>query len=219
MPRIALCLSGCGVFDGSEIHESVLTMLTLDRAGAEYQCFAPDRPQSKVVNHLTQADEPNETRNCLKEAARIARGNIKPLNELKINEFDAAIFPGGYGAASNLCDFASAGKDNTVEEDVLAFAQAFSKANKPIGFICISPVLIPAVYRDNVQLTIGHDAQVAEALVAMGCTHNNANVDDVVIDEQHKVVTTPAYMLGQSISEVAQGIEKCVHAVLKLTGA
>lgn len=216
MPNIAICLSGCGVFDGSEIHESVLTMLALDKAGASYQCFAPDRAQTKVVNHLTQQDDPNDSRNCLQEAARIARGKIKPLSELKVDEFDGALFPGGFGAAINLCNFAEAGKTHAIQDDVLAFAQAFANANKPLGFICIAPVLVPRIFSDNVQLTIGHDANVADALVAMGCSHNNANVDEVVIDEQHKVVTTPAYMLGQSIAEVAQGIERCVAAVLKL---
>lgn len=187
MPKVAIVLSGCGVFDGSEIHESVLTMLYLSQAGATYQCFAPDRAQTKVIDHLTQQDIPNQTRHCLTEAARIARGDVKPLAELNVADFDAVIFPGGFGVALNLCNFAEKGANHQVQDDVITFAREFVNAEKPLGFLCIAPVLISAIYQDKVKATIGQDASVAEAMNAMGCQHESANVDEIVVDETHKV--------------------------------
>lgn len=211
--QVAVILAGCGVYDGAEIYESVLTLLHLDRAGAEYQCFAPDVDQMHVINHLTGEEMP-ETRNVLTEAARIVRGDIKPIDALDPNKFDALIVPGGFGAAKNLCDFAVRGADMAILPAVLSVLKGFANAHKPTGYVCIAPAMIPVVYGNGVTCTIGNDAEAAEAIQKMGGQHNECDVDDVVIDEQRKVVSTPAYMLANSISDADNGIGKLVHVVL-----
>lgn len=212
MKNVAVILAGCGVFDGSEINEAILTLLHIAKNGATYQCFAPDVEQLHTINHLT-GDVMPDKRNVLTEAARIARGNIKPLTELEVTEFDALIVPGGFGAAKNLCDFALAGVKATINEDVFSACKAFALEKKPAGYMCIAPALIPFIY-EHAQLTIGNDADTAKALSALGAKHITCTVDGVVIDEPNKLVTTPAYMLAESILEADAGIEKLVSSVL-----
>ncbi|WP_442110677.1 isoprenoid biosynthesis glyoxalase ElbB [Pseudomonas sp. NUPR-001] len=214
--KVAVILSGCGVFDGAEIHESVITLLRLDQRGAEVQCFAPNIAQMHVVNHLTGEEMP-ETRNVLVESARIARGNVKDLREADAKDFDALIVPGGFGAAKNLSNFAVEGTGCTVNPDVLALAEAFAEAGKPVGLICISPALAAKIYGPGVVCTIGNDADTSAAIVKMGGTHEECDVHDIVEDTQRKLVSTPAYMLAQSIFEAAGGINKLVDRVLELT--
>lgn len=214
--KVAVILSGCGVYDGAEIHESVLTLLRLDQRGAEVQCFAPNIPQLHVVDHYS-GEETAESRNVLVEAARIARGKIKDVREARAEDFDALILPGGFGAAKNLCDFAVSGVNCSVQPDVLALAQAFAQAGKPVGLICIAPALAVKIYGPGVICTIGTDADTAAALTQMGAQHQDCEVSEIVEDPTHKLVTTPAYMLAQSIGEAASGINKLVDRVLELT--
>lgn len=214
--KVAVILSGCGVYDGSEIHESVITLLRLDQRGAEVQCFAPNIDQIHVLNHLN-GEEMQPARNVLVESARIARGNIKDVRELRADDFDALILPGGFGAAKNLSDFASSGSDCSVQADVLTAAQSFVSAAKPIGLICIAPALAARIFGAGVICTIGHDADTAAALGKMGAEHVECNVEDIVEDPKRKLVTTPAYMLANSISQAASGINKLVDRVLELT--
>ncbi|TCN87136.1 isoprenoid biosynthesis glyoxalase ElbB [Shewanella fodinae] len=215
MKKIAVLLSGCGVFDGSEIHEAVLTLLALSKAGVSYQCFAPDIPQLHVVNHLS-GEVASEQRNVLVEAARIARGDIKATADLEVSAFDGLIIPGGFGAAKNLCDFALAGTDTTLTPAVDHFIRQFIDAKKVIGFICIAPVMIPRLYGKGAKGTIGSDADTASAFCAMGGEHIEAKVADIVVDNERKIVSTPAYMLASSIAEANTGIEKLVTEVLEL---
>jgi len=214
MKKVAVLLAGNGVYDGAEINEAILTLLHIAKNGATYQCFAPDIEQLHTINHLT-GEEMSEKRNVLVEAARIARGDIKALNHLNIDQFDALIVPGGFGAAKNLCDFAVNGAQATINNDVLNACKKFANANKPAGYMCIAPALIPFIY-DDAKITIGNDKDTAAALTKLGATHLNCDVDDVVIDQHNKIVTTPAYMLAQSIVEADAGIEKLVKSVLAL---
>ncbi|MBF0676733.1 isoprenoid biosynthesis glyoxalase ElbB [Pseudomonas sp.] len=214
--KVAVILSGCGVYDGAEIHESVLTLLRLDQRGAQVQCFAPNIAQLHVVDHLS-GDEMSESRNVLVESARIARGNIKDLREAKIDDFDALIVPGGFGAAKNLSDFAVSGAQCTVNPEVLRVAQGFASAGKPVGLICIAPAMAAKIYGAGVVCTIGTDADTATALGQMGAEHQDCTVEDIIVDEQRKLVTTPAYMLAESISQAASGINKLVDRVLELS--
>ncbi|MGE8067454.1 isoprenoid biosynthesis glyoxalase ElbB [Pseudomonas sp. NPDC089569] len=214
--KVAVILSGCGVFDGAEIYESVITLLRLDQRGAHVQCFAPNIAQLHVINHLTGQEMP-ESRNVLVESARIARGEIKDIREADADEFDALIIPGGFGSAKNLSNFAVEGTGCTVQPDVLALTEAFAEAGKPVGLICISPALAAKIYGPGVTCTIGNDADTAAALNKMGATHKECAVSDIVEDKARKLVTTPAYMLAQSISEAASGINKLVDRVLELT--
>ena len=215
MTRVGVVLSGCGVFDGAEIHESVLTLLALDRAGAQVHFFAPDKPQMHVINHLT-GEESSESRNVLVESARIARGNIQPLSQADAGELDALIVPGGFGAAKNLSSFATQGAECSVDAELQRLVQKMHQAGKPLGFICIAPALLPKLLGVHTRLTIGNDPDTAEAIDAMGGEHVVCPVDDIVVDLDQKVVTTPAYMLANSIGEAAQGIEKLVARVLEL---
>ncbi|MCO7522405.1 MULTISPECIES: isoprenoid biosynthesis glyoxalase ElbB [Pseudomonas] len=214
--KVAVILSGCGVYDGAEIHESVITLLRLDQRGAQVQCFAPNIAQMHVIDHLTGEQMP-ESRNVLVESARIARGAVKDIREAKVEDFDALIVPGGFGAAKNLSNFAVEGANCSVQPDVLALAEAFADACKPVGLICISPALAAKIYGPGVVCTIGKDAGTSAAVVKMGGTHEECDVHDIVEDVQRKLVTTPAYMEAKSISEAASGIYKLVDRVLELT--
>ncbi len=214
--KIAVILSGCGVYDGAEIHESVITLLRLDQRGAEVQCFAPDIAQLHVINHLTGEEMP-ESRNVLVESARIARGEVKDIGDANAEDFDALIVPGGFGAAKNLSNFALEGAGCSVNPQVLALAEAFAEAGKPVGLICISPALAAKIYGPGVICTIGTCTETAAALDKMGATHQECAVEDIVEDTARKLVSTPAYMLGKNISEVASGINKLVDRVLELT--
>lgn len=214
--KVAVILSGCGVYDGAEIHESVLTLLRLNQRGIEVQCFAPDIPQLHVVNHLT-GEATDESRNVLVESARIARGAIKDVREADAGEFDAVIVPGGFGAAKNLSSLAVEGADCDVQADVLALLKAFAAADKPVGLICITPALAAKIYGPGIVSTIGNDADTVATITRMGGVHQDCHVEDIVEDTAHKLVSTPAYMLAQSISEAASGINKLVDRIIELT--
>jgi len=216
MTKVAVILSGCGVFDGAEIYESVLTLLRIEQNNATYQCMAPNIEQMHVINHLKGEEAAGESRNVLVEAARIARGEILDLADANADDYDALIIPGGFGAAKNLCDFAVKGPECTLNADVAAFAQAIHAAGKPVGLICIAPAMTPLLFGEGTQCTIGTDADTAAAITAMGGDHKNCPVDEMVIDREKKVVTTPAYMLAESISEAASGINKLVDAVIEM---
>jgi len=217
MAKIGVLLSGCGVYDGSEIHEAVLTLLTLDRAGADILCMAPDMDQFDVINHLT-GQPMAETRNVLVESARISRGNIQNVRTFKASDLDGLILPGGFGAAKNLSNFAVKGPEAEIHPEVNRLLLEMVQAGKPIGAICIAPAtLTKALSGRNPAVTIGNDPLTATAIETMGGTHHLAAVDDIIVDVRNKLVTTPAYMLGPSIRNVAAGIEKLVLKVLELT--
>ncbi len=218
--NVAVILSGCGVFDGAEIHEATLTLLALDLAGARAVVAAPDCNQAKVVNHRTQTEVPGETRNVLVEAARIARGEIRPIGELRVSELDAAILPGGYGAALNLSSFAKAGADLEIEPSLAGFLREMWSARKPLGALCIAPPILAKVLKDagvrGARLTIGCDAGVAGAIEALGQTHVQCEASGCVVDEANRVVTSPAYMTASGIGELWRGVQATVKALLDL---
>jgi len=217
MAKVGVVLSGAGVMDGSEIHESVLTLLALDKACAETVCMAPNADQLHVINHLT-GEETREKRNVLVEAARIARGKIRDIKDVKEKEIDALIFPGGYGAVKNLCTFAVDGTNCKVHPEVARLVKEIHKAGKPIGAICIAPALMAKIFEGaGFELTIGNDRETAQAIEKLGQTHRACGVNEIWVDSEHKVVTTPAYMLAQNVAEAWEGIEKLVKEVLMLT--
>ncbi len=218
MTKVALILSGCGVYDGSEIREAVLTHLALDEKGVEVHYFAPDIPQYHVINHLEGA-QAEEVRGVLVESARIARGDIKPLIEAKAEDFDAVVLPGGFGAAKNLCTFALEGSDCHVNPEVAGFLREMHVSGKPIGLACIAPAIAARVFgEERVELTIGNDAETAKALEQMGARHVDKAVSECHLDAKQKIVTTPAYMYGDArVSEVFKGIQEMVRVVLDLT--
>ena len=214
--KIAVILSGSGVFDGSEIYESVITLLCLDKAGAQVQCFAPDIQQMHVINHFTGDVVEDESRNVLAEAARLVRGDIKDLAQANMVDFDAVIIPGGFGAAKNLCDFAVKGSAFLLNKELKRFVQAVHQAKKPVGAMCIAPAMVGKLFGEGVRFTIGDDKSTAEAIEATGAIHEVCSVNDICIDDKNLLVTTPAYMLASNISEAAVGVEKLVQAVLAM---
>ncbi len=216
--RIGVLLSGCGVKDGSEIHEAVLTLLAIDNAGAKAVCMAPNGDQMHVVNHLTGQPVAGARRNMLEEAARIARGDIRDLAAVRAADLDALVIPGGFGAAKNLCTYAVDGVNCKVHPEVARLVHEMRAAKKPIGAICIAPVLLAKILGAEVKpsLTIGNDPGTAADLAKLGGEHVNCPVKDCVIDKANKIVTTPAYMLARSIGEAAAGIEKAIRALMDL---
>lgn len=218
MATVGVLLSGCGFLDGAEIHEAVLTLLALDQHGAKVICCAPNVDHAGIVDHLTHQPVA-ERRNVLHEAARIARGQIRNVAQLKANELDALLIPGGFGAAKNLCNFATAGAECGVQPDVERLIGDMLAAHKPIGAICIAPALLARVAGKRgmaAKVTIGNDAGTAAAIHATGCTHENCAVTEFAIDRENKIVTTPAYMLGPGPAAVFEGIRKTVDEVLRM---
>jgi enhancing lycopene biosynthesis protein 2 len=217
MRRIGVLLSGCGVYDGAEIHESVCTLLSIDKAGAEAVILAPDIPQMHTIDHLSGNEDKDDSRNVLAESARIARGNIQDVKEATAATLDALILPGGFGAAKNLCTFATEGANCTINPEVQRLILEMMSAKKPVGIGCIAPAVLARALKDSgkhVKLTIGNDQATAQALEAMGAEHVECAVDDIVIDREHRVVSTPAYMLATRISQVEIGFDKLVRAVI-----
>ena len=214
--KIGVLLSGCGVFDGSEIHEAVLTLLFLDRAGANILCMAPNSDQMHVIDHTDQSTS-DQHRNILVESARIARGAIEDLALVHADQIDALIIPGGFGAAKNLSDFAVKGPDAKVHPEVQRLLDEMVAAKKPIGALCIAPATVArALGHLGPEVTIGTDVGTAAAIETMGGKHVACQVDQIHVDQAHKIVTTPAYMLGPSVKDIAVGIEKLVKKVMAL---
>lgn len=217
MKKVAVVLSGCGVFDGAEIYESTLTLLHLDRLNVAYQCMAPNIPQMHVINHLTGEVATGESRNVLVEAARIARGDILDLAKAKAEDYSAVIFPGGFGAAKNLCDFAVKGPDCRVTPEVSRFIGEAIQHKIPLGFICIAPAIMGKVAQQlgfKTTLTLGTGEEWSQKIQAMGNTHLSCPVRAIAVDEAHHIISTPAYMEANRISEAADGIENLVKTLV-----
>jgi len=214
--KIGVLLSGCGVFDGSEIHEATLTLYFLDREGAEVVCIAPDKEQLHVINHVS-SEEMDTKRNILVESARISRGKIAALSSVSADELSGLILPGGFGAAKNLIDYAVKGRDCTIDPDVKRIICEMVDDRKPVGAMCIAPVVLAVALRDRSLkpiLTIGTDESTASDVEFFGAEHQKRGVDEVCVDEKNRIVTTPAYMLGPGISDIAKGIEKLVKQIV-----
>jgi len=215
MKKIAVVLSGCGVFDGSEIHEATMAMLAIDQLGGTYELFAPDKEKAQVVNHLT-GEVSNEKRNVLVEAARIARGKIKPLQQLDASKFDALVVPGGYGVAKNLSDFAFKGEQFSVDPTFEKVVKDFYLQKKPIAALCVAPVVIAKIIGSGVKVTIGNDKDTARVISMIHGEHVETSTTGIVVDKEHKIITTPCYMLASRISEVYEGAHNAIKALFEM---
>ena len=215
-PSIAVILSGCGHLDGVEIHEATLTLLAIHKLGAEFQCYAPDKKQFHVVNHIN-GEEMKEERNVLVESARIARGNVVDLATYSPDNHDALIIPGGFGAAKNLSTFAFDGPHCEVDPDVKNAVLLTHQAQKPIGALCIAPVILAKLI-NNAAVTIGTDTQVAEGITQMGGKHSKTGHGEIVVDRENRLVTTPCYMLDSRVDHIADGAENLVKEILSMVG-
>jgi enhancing lycopene biosynthesis protein 2 len=216
MAKVALVLSGCGYLDGTEVQETVLTILALEKLGVEWQGVALNEDQKQVVNHLNHSvDSKASLRNILQESARITRGNVIDLADADSDDYDAVIFPGGFGAAKNIMDFAFVGDDTyTMNEEVLKFARAFYLADKPAGYICIAPLMIPLVYPEGTKATVGTDESTAAILAKKGAGVEIMDATEICVDDGVKLVSTPAYMCAKNILEASEGIDKLVEKVV-----
>lgn len=215
MAKVGVVLAGCGVYDGSEVGETVVTLLALERAGIEYQCVAPNMKQMHVMDHL-RGEEQDQERNVLVEAARITRGNVIDIAEISADDFDGLVIPGGFGVAKNLCDFAVKGADCSVNPTVEKLILSMVDAGKPVAVLCIAPALMARVMGaagKKVKLTIGNDADVSAAINTMGAEHVECPVDDCIVDQDFKVISTPAFMAASCVSEAAAGIEKTISTL------
>jgi len=216
--RVGVVLSGNGYLDGAEIHEATLSLLALDRMDAQVSCFAPDVEQSDVVDHIS-GKAIGERRNVLRESARIARGQIADIAQARAADLDALVFPGGYGAAKNLCDFARAGADARPHPEVARLVREMHSARKPMAFLCIAPAIVASVFKGSgvkTRLTIGKDEGTASALQAMGATHDPQPVDGVTVDKENRIVSTPCYMMATRIREIEVGVERALRALFDL---
>jgi enhancing lycopene biosynthesis protein 2 len=221
--KVGVLLSGCGVEDGSEVYEAVLSIMAVERGSATVQAMAPDVEQATVINHYTGAEVrtgsamSSDRRNVLPEAARIVRGKIMSATEISAHDIDALIIPGGYGVVRNLCTFAVDAEDATVNPEVERLIQGMNGLGKPIGALCIAPVLVALALRGkNLHLTVGSDAKTALSLTRLGATHHVTGVEDIHVDNANHIVSTAAFMLAQSVSEAEPGITKLVNRVLQM---
>jgi len=219
--RVGVVLSGCGVFDGSDITEAVSILIALDKHKARIICMAPNTAQSETINHTTKKTD-SQSRRVLEEAARIARGNIRDMATVRADELDALVFPGGYGAVKNLSTFATDGPNCKVNEQVERLLREMVKAKKPIGLACIAPVLAARVLGMaglKPKLTVGTDKGTADAINAMKGEHQNTGEIDICVDQANQLVTTPCYMNNVGPWVVYQGAEKMVDEVLRMAGS
>jgi len=214
MMRVAVVISGCGFLDGAEIFETVFTLLELDKNNIAVKVFAPNQKQHYVINHLTQK-EVLEERNVLVESARIARGKIHALDELRVEDFDALILPGGFGVVTNLSDIAFKNENATVIEDLKAIIIKFHKLSKPIGAICISPAILAVILKDPVKakITLGDKNPL---ITKLGALEETSSASDIVVDETNKLVTTPAFMLDAPLTQIHTGIAKLVNKIIAM---
>ncbi|WNM60126.1 isoprenoid biosynthesis glyoxalase ElbB [Candidatus Nitrospira allomarina] len=216
MKKVAVILSGCGFLDGAEITEAISTLIAIGQNGAAYEVFAPNKEVAET-NHLTQKPT-GQKRNVLQEAARIARGEIQPLEQLKAKDFDALAFPGGFGAALHLCDFGEKGSGGNIDPQVARIVKEFSESHKPIAAICIAPAIMAlALGKKGVNVTIGEDAGTASELEKTGAKHQNCAVEQYVVDHSNKVITTPAYMYGSARPhQIFAGVSGAIAELIKM---
>jgi enhancing lycopene biosynthesis protein 2 len=220
MKKYAIIFAGCGVYDGTEIHEAVITMLNIKKYGSKYNCFAPDRAQYHVIDHLKEEPDEEVNRNILVESARIARSDIKNIIDYKPQDFDGLLIPGGFGVAKSLFTYAVDGFQCAIQDDIKNVIINTHGYGKPIGAMCISPLLVVRAFQDTEVepiVTLGNDPVLAKAVKDMGGIHKTCNVKDICYDEKNKIVTTPAYTLADDITEVAEGIEKLVYKIIEIS--
>lgn len=215
MKKFAVILAGCGHKDGAEINEAVSLLLAIDQHHCEYQCFAPNRPQTEVIDHVAGNKVADAKRNIMTEAARIARGNILPIEQFKAEDYDALFFPGGFGVAKNLCDYAFKGEAMEVQPDVTRAILEMHEAKKPIGAQCIAPVMLARLI-PGVCVTLGAEGTpVTNDVRSWGAEHIQTEHGDVCADNEELVFTTPAFMLDASLKDVYDGACNLVEAVLE----
>lgn len=224
--KIGVLLSGSGVYDGSEIQEAVLTLLAIEEIEAEAICISIDKPQHHVINHLN-GEEMNDSRNMLIESARIARGNIKNINDVSPNDIDAMVIPGGFGAAKNFTSWAFNGSDGEILPEVKLLLVNLINIGKPIAALCVSPVVLAKALEGSTitpTLTIGTDKEPSpyditaftDGLQKTGMQTEMKSVREINIDVKNKIISAPCYMMEASIVDVRKNIRSAIEALRDL---
>lgn len=224
--KIGILLSGCGVYDGAEIQETVLTMLAIKESGHDYVCISIDKPQHHVINHLN-GEVMNESRNMLVESARIARGEIKNIMETGPAELDALVIPGGFGSAKNFTKWAFSGPDGEILPEVKLFLVNLVNVGKPICALCVSPVVLAKALEGSIfhaNLTLGSDKETSpydipgfnEGIEKVGATATMKTVREVLVDTKNKIVSAPCYMMDATIVEIRNNIKAAIAETIML---
>lgn len=224
--RIGVLLSGNGVYDGSEIHESVFTLLAIDENRGEAVCMAPNTEQHHVVNHIT-GDEMPEKRNVMVEAARIARGAISDLAEMSASNLDALVIPGGFGAAKNLTKWAFSGPDGEINADVKRIINDFVTAKKPIVALCMGPTVVAKALEDaglKEHLTVGTTEEaspyeidaISAGMEKAGAVAEMKTIREITIDTENKIISAPCYMMEASITDVRNNIKQAIDQLFEM---
>lgn len=225
--KIGVLLSGCGVYDGTEIHEAVFTLLAIEENGAEAVCFAPDKDQAHVINHLDGSVESGEKRNTLKESARIARGKIQSINKTSIDHFDALVIPGGFGAAKNLNKWAFEGPDGDIDPAVKSIIHDMVIAKKPIAALCMGPTVIAKALQGSgigTKLTVGSDKAkspydikgISDGMETVGVMSVMKTIEEICVDEENKIVTAPCYMMEATITQVRDNTKMAIDKLISM---
>lgn len=226
MRKVAVVLSGCGVYDGSEIHETVLTLLAIKQNGGEYQCMAPNIKQHHVLNHMS-GEELNEDRNVLIESSRIARGDIKDINECSMDDYDALVIPGGFGAAKNLSKWAFNGPDGEINADVRRIVNEAVTQKKPVAALCMGPTLVAKSLEGSgvsSKLTVGTTEEnspyeidaISAGMESVGASPSMKSIREVEIDQNNKIVSAPCYMMDGDIVDVHNNIQLAIKEMFTL---
>jgi len=224
--KFGILLSGCGVYDGAEIQETVLTMLAVKEIGAEYVCISVDAEQHHVINHLT-GEEMNETRNMLVESARVARGEVTNIREITPADIDGLIIPGGFGSAKNFTKWAFEGPDGAILPEVKLLLVNLVNIGKPVVALCVSPVVLAKALEDanlKTTMTIGSDLEespyditaFAAGLEHTGVIPSMKTINEIHVDEENKIITAPCYMMNADILQVRKNIQTAVEALKRL---
>ena len=192
--KVAIILSGCGGLDGSEIGETICSILALEGGGFSWKAFSMDKLQKKVISALSMK-EMNEKRNMMEESARITHGKIEDISKLEVNEFDVLWLPGGYGMVCSFSDIGEKGENGSVSSEISTVIKKFHEQKKIIVGICIAPSVI-AKSLEKVQLTItlGEAENFYSLLKRLGHNPKKVTSSEFIYDKEHKIYSTPAYM-------------------------
>lgn len=221
--NIGVLLSGNGVYDGAEIQEAVLTLLAIDEMGWNAVCISVDKPQHHVINHLT-GEVMDESRNMLVEAARIARGQITPIDSISPADIDALVIPGGFGSAKNFTSWAFDGPESTILPEVKLLLVNLVNVGKPIVALCVSPVVVAKAFEGSSihpTLSLGSASESSpydinsfnEGLRATGAIAQERTIREVLIDPTNRIICAPCYMMDARITEINANIKQAMVAL------
>ena len=221
MKNFAIILSGCGGMDGTETHEATCLMLAIKQNGCNYRCFAINENQKYVVHSGMQ--QTSEKRNMLAEAGRLDRGITKDFAKLDKNQFDALVFPGGYGTGTSFSDFIECNgtscKKNLnykVRAEIKNVIQEFHAQGKPVFAGCLATIL-PNGSLKGLKIMTDTGRYTEEAIIKNGNKPVVCQAGEICIDEENKIITAPYYLSSKvDIDTIFAESDKGIKAVIAL---